>query len=458
VLGAIGGDALGNSIAESLHGDGIEPLLPQDRGRKETGIALMLRDSAPNDTLLTLTDARQSLTNDDVDRTRATIERSDVLFMSGYCLTDPNRRDAAAKLMKLAREAGRLVILDAVVGMAQQIRFDELVALTFDRDRERSNVDVLVAEIPTVLEWYQAHDRPEDDWAYLREHVTPRLRARFPTIFLRTSTYSHELVISPGGVSGPFELDYPALCPGERLGYADRLTAQHVYDFLSPRLVLASGSPRRLELLRQIAANNKIVVRISDQPEPYLTNESPESRVIRLARAKARAVFEKGEFGQSIEMIIGADTDIFEIDTSGSEVPIAKPSTAQEAERALRRLGGKTHRAVTGLAVIKIDTRRRGKIVKEFADSVSTRVTFRKLTDGEIQEYVQSGEPIGKAGGYGIQGKGALLIAGIEGSYSNVVGLPLERLTDILATEFDLPIWDLDKVSGWRFPLCRGEQ
>jgi septum formation protein len=85
-------------------------------------------------------------------------------------------------------------------------------------------------------------------------------------------------------------------------------------------------------------------------------------------------------------------------------------------------------------------------------ECTSTQVKFKPLSEEELEQYVRSGEPMGKAGAYGIQGRGAIFIEEIDGSYSNVVGLPLERLSDILDREFGLPIWDIDEVSSWTVP------
>ena len=129
---------------------------------------------------------------------------------------------------------------------------------------------------------------------------------------------------------------------------------------------------------------------------------------------------------------------------------IGHPSSTDEAIKDLTNSNGKPHLAITGIAVIGKDPIT-GK-VKKINDFVETKVTFAKLTQQQIRMYAKSGEPMGRAGAYAIQGLGAILIEDIEGSYSNVVGLPLERLSEILADEFHKPIWKFDKVSNSEFP------
>jgi septum formation protein len=449
VLGVIGGDALGTAIMDELAQNNIPLVLVPDPNR-QTSIAMVLRDGNLPDTTLTLTDARQELSVEQAKKARPDVEQADVLFVSGYCLTDPSRRQAAIQLMEWAKAAGQLVVLDATVDMDKAFDFAEFVRLTQRR------VDVLVAEIATLVPWTGEGNWHENNWDYIREHLLPLLHQHFPTVFLRTSTYTHEIISSPSGIHGPEELDYARLPVEQRLGYADALTARHLYDYMSPRLLLASASPRRFELLKQIVAANKVEVQVSDHKEEYVEGEPPIKRVQRLALEKARQVLAAKNFSPSIEIIIGADTEIVLQNEQGLDEEVGHPHNAAEAREALRKLAGKTHQAITGLALIgtRLDPATGGH--KEKATVVSTQVTFRNLSDTEIEEYVQSGEPINKAGAYGIQGKGALLIERIEGSYSNVVGLPLECLSAVLSQGFGLPIWDIDKVSHWTFSTRHG--
>jgi septum formation protein len=225
-----------------------------------------------------------------------------------------------------------------------------------------------------------------------------------------------------------------------------RITGQRLAQMMSPRLLLASQSPRRRELLKQIVAGNMIEVLVSRQAEPYLA-EAPEARVKRLALQKARSVLaRKDAYSPSIEIVIGADTEVV-LDGQA----LGKPAGEEEARQQLQRLQGRSHQVITGLALISAETGR------EFVDSVSTLVSFKALTGAEIETYITSGEPFGKAGAYGIQSKGALFVAEIDGSYSNVVGLPLERLSEILGREFGRPVWQLTALAGRRDATGSGD-
>jgi septum formation protein len=227
----------------------------------------------------------------------------------------------------------------------------------------------------------------------------------------------------------------------ELLGYADERTSHRLYQSMSPRLLMASASPRRLELLRQIVADNTIEVLASDHEEAY-REEDPLERVKRLALEKARTVLSRrAEFSPSIEIVIGADTEVV-IDGEA----VGHPEDGEHARHILGRLSGRRHQTITGLALIDTASGR------EVVECTSTQVKFKPLSEEELEQYVRSGEPMGKAGAYGIQGRGAIFIEEIDGSYSNVVGLPLERLSDILDREFGLPIWDIDEVSSWTVP------
>lgn len=452
VVGVVGGDALGAAIESELHQLGIRFLLPRDIVQK-TGVALVLRDSGRRDTSFTLTDARQRLPPALAERVKPDIEKADVFYVSGYCLADPNRRNAAAGMIRTAGRAGSLVVLDVVVGMHRALPFAELSNLLHDPATGRSHVDVLVSELPEIAAWFELEMPAEDDpelGRRLRESVVDLLRPEFPTLFLRTPSYTRELIASPGGVELS-DLDYPRLDRRDRLGYGDALTARHLFDYLSPRVLLASRSPQRLELLRQILPASKIVVRPSGIDERYAPDESAEDRVVRMAARKAERALEEGGFGPTIEIIVGADTEIVLDEGRRKTAEIVRgPRTAAEARQALKKLSGRSHRALTGLALIGADPATGER--KRVTDCVATRVAFRKLSKQEIDDYVASREWEDRAGGYAIQGLGGLLVEEIEGSYSNVVGLPLERLADLLAREFERPIWHIDRVSNWRLP------
>ena len=181
------------------------------------------------------------------------------------------------------------------------------------------------------------------------------------------------------------------------------------------RIVLASASPRRKELLRQIGL--RFEVDPGDYDEEAASASGPEEIARELSLGKARSV--AGRHADAI--IIAADTLV----VLGDRV-FGKPRTAAEAWDMLRALHGRTHSVITGFTII--DTAN-GRAVTRSAE---TRVHLRKLAPGEIDAYVRTREPLGKAGGYAIQGRGAVLVDRIEGDYSNVVGLPLAALTQAL--------------------------
>ena len=185
----------------------------------------------------------------------------------------------------------------------------------------------------------------------------------------------------------------------------------------SPKIVLASASPRRVELLR--SAGISVSVRPSNIEESPFPDETPEAHAVRLARDKARDVAspDTGRF------FIGADTIV----VCGDEI-MGKPRDAADAERMLRRLSGAAHRVITGYAVIDVASSR------EITEAVSTMVFFKELRDEEIRSYIASGCPFDKAGAYAIQGDAAHMIRKIEGSYTNVVGLPLCEVVEALHT------------------------
>ncbi len=181
------------------------------------------------------------------------------------------------------------------------------------------------------------------------------------------------------------------------------------------KLILASASPRRQELLRQIGLCFEVTVKPVDETLPK--GLSYDEAVCRLAYRKAREVALEEKEG----IIIGADTVVVYRDKV-----LGKPAGFSDAVNTLRNLSGDNHLVITGFCVIDAAT---GKVVTA---SETTRVFFRRLTDAEIEAYVSSGEPMDKAGSYGIQGLGAVLVDKIEGCYFNVVGLPLAKLASVL--------------------------
>jgi nucleoside triphosphate pyrophosphatase len=171
------------------------------------------------------------------------------------------------------------------------------------------------------------------------------------------------------------------------------------------KLVLASRSPRRAELLK--AAGFEFTVRVADVDETPRDGEAARDYVLRIAGEKARAVQAAGD-----EVVLAADTTV----VLGGEI-MGKPADAADAARMLRALAGKRHEVITAICI------RRGDDVK--TDTASTAVWFAPLSDAEIADYVASGEPMDKAGAYGIQGLASKFIDRINGSYTNVVGLPV---------------------------------
>jgi septum formation protein len=180
-------------------------------------------------------------------------------------------------------------------------------------------------------------------------------------------------------------------------------------------LVLASASPRRRDLLRWLVADYDIET--ADVDESPCPGEPARALVARLARAKAEAVASR----RPEAWILAADT-IVEIDGD----VLGKPADAGEAVVMLRRLSGREHRVFTGFTLLAPgDAHHRG-------GTVESRVLFRELDDRLIGGYVATGEPLDKAGSYAIQGRGAGLIARVEGSFTNVIGLPLGEVGAVL--------------------------
>ncbi len=178
------------------------------------------------------------------------------------------------------------------------------------------------------------------------------------------------------------------------------------------KLVLASASPRREELLRRIAPEFDIVPSRIEEPK----SGRPAWRALEAARRKARAVATHTD-----GLIIAADTLV----VLRSHV-LGKPGTAADAAEMLRRLSGRSHRVITALCLIETQ---RGS---ERAAVERTRVHFRPLSESDIARYLESGEYEGKAGAYGIQGRAATFVDWIRGDYTNVMGLPVSRLTLLL--------------------------
>lgn len=175
-------------------------------------------------------------------------------------------------------------------------------------------------------------------------------------------------------------------------------------------IILASASPRRRELLSQLGINFQVVP--SDADESLLADETPEAHVIRLSTDKAMTI--AGRISQPGRWFIGSDTVVVRDNTI-----LGKPVDAAEASVMLSKLSGRSHRVISGYAV---HDRTTGRTISA---AVTTRVFFKELTVREIEGYIATGEPFDKAGAYAIQGIGSFMVPKIEGSYTNVVGLPL---------------------------------
>jgi septum formation protein len=185
------------------------------------------------------------------------------------------------------------------------------------------------------------------------------------------------------------------------------------------KLILASSSPRRAEILRD--AGIAFQIRAAEIDETPLPGEAAHAMVARLAEAKARAVAALIDGGLQDCIIVGADTTV----ELGGEI-LGKPSNSGHAREMLASLSGRTHQVLTGIFLLRLP----GNATRAAVEK--SGVTFALLSDKEIDIYVTSGEPLGKAGAYAIQGLAGRHIPRIEGCYFNVVGLPLARLYALL--------------------------
>jgi len=181
------------------------------------------------------------------------------------------------------------------------------------------------------------------------------------------------------------------------------------------RLVLASTSSRRVEILSAVAWPFEAMAAGVD--ETRLPSEAPVSYVTRLAKAKADAVAERLSAG----LVLGADTTVV---TSGEL--LGQPRDGEDARRMLRLLSGKWHEVLTGVALV-----RAGHANNSVVDHETTRVRFGEMSEAEIDWYVATEEPMDKAGAYAVQGKAALFIEEIQGDYFNIVGLPVRLVYEL---------------------------
>ena len=185
-----------------------------------------------------------------------------------------------------------------------------------------------------------------------------------------------------------------------------------------PRLILASKSPRRNELLEQAGLTFSVIP--SDFDESTVALSDPDSYVITLAESKAVDISQK----HPASWVIGADTIVL-IDRK----ILGKPASKEKARDMLQRLSGKTHQVLTGYCIC---CKKKNRF---FSETIKTDVRFKKLSDAEIEWYIQTGEPFDKAGAYAIQGIGTFLVKSINGSYTNVVGLPVCEVIEFLIKE-----------------------
>jgi septum formation protein len=181
------------------------------------------------------------------------------------------------------------------------------------------------------------------------------------------------------------------------------------------RIILASKSPRRIDLLKQLGLKFEVIPSNIDEKK-YISRD-PEKSVKKIALMKANDVAKKNKNG----IVIGSDTIV----VFKGKI-IGKPKNKNDAFKTLKKFSGKEHEVVTGLAIIDTISK------KTLIDSVKTKVKFRKITDDEINDFIATGEPFDKAGGYGIQNFACIFIESVNGCFYNVVGLPLSKLTEML--------------------------
>lgn len=187
------------------------------------------------------------------------------------------------------------------------------------------------------------------------------------------------------------------------------------------RIILASNSPRRRELLHQIFDSFDVIK--SNFNEEVVDEKNPEELVKVLSSKKAEEVFDKIESNESELLVIGGDTLVY----FDGQV-LGKPKDEKDAYNTLKKLQGNKNEVYSAFTVI---LKKDGKIIKETVLSKSI-VTMKAMTDEEIEEYIKTGEPMDKAGSYAVQGIGNKFIDNIEGSYNSVVGLDIEKLKEVL--------------------------
>ncbi len=206
-------------------------------------------------------------------------------------------------------------------------------------------------------------------------------------------------------------------------------------DLLAVPIVLASSSPRRSDLLKQMGL--EFFVESPQVEEVRKKGESPREMVRRLAHEKALSLEEESLRRFGAALIIAADTIVI---APGGDRVLGKPKSVSDAKKMLGLLSGKTHTVYTAYCVLAVS---RGQARRRILRVVSSRVRIRELSRADIVNYVATGEPMDKAGSYAAQGLGMALIESISGSYTNVVGLPVSHLLGDLETQFGLPLFAL---------------
>lgn len=197
------------------------------------------------------------------------------------------------------------------------------------------------------------------------------------------------------------------------------------------RLLLASASPRRRELLARLGVRFTVVTSRFDE-NSLVHVLDPEDYVRQAASGKAHEVARR-----RAGIILGVDTDV--VDPDGAI--LGKPADAKEARDLLRRLSGKTHVVYSGVTLLETGDGGDARILRSETRVVATRVTFADLPDAAIDAYVATGEPFDKAGGYAIQGGAMPFVTRMDGDLSNVIGLPLWTVAEML-TAFGVPLWN----------------
>ena len=189
-------------------------------------------------------------------------------------------------------------------------------------------------------------------------------------------------------------------------------------------IILASASPRRKEILEN--TNLKFRIIKSDIDEKILEGESPQEAVMRLSFEKCMDI----ACNNKSSLVIGADT-IVVLD----DMILGKPKDKDEAYCMLKKLSNKVHQVITGISLINLEGN------KKIIDYVVSNVKFKDLSEEDIKDYIQTNESLDKAGAYGIQGYGALLVEEIKGDYFNIVGLPISRISDLLKQHFSINLF-----------------